>query len=167
MLLYHCNFGWPIADEGTHIIWEGKWQSRDGDPNNKIFNKSNNFRKCPAPMESHSGRGEEAAFIDIDADTEGKCVCGLYNSRLGLAVILRFQKKQLPWLINWQHWGKREYVTGLEPATTPPIGQAKARQQNELIVLAPGETKTYDLEFEITSDKETIKKFVKNTTIAI
>jgi hypothetical protein len=23
----------------------------------------------------------------------------------------------MPWLINWQHWGKGEYVTALEPGT--------------------------------------------------
>jgi hypothetical protein len=30
-------------------------------------------------------------------------------------------------------------VTGLEPATTRPYGQAKARERNELIFLEPGE----------------------------
>ena len=23
MILYHCNFGWPLADEGSDILWEG------------------------------------------------------------------------------------------------------------------------------------------------
>ena len=168
MLLYHCNFGWPLVDEGTDILWDGKWKPRDGDINtNKIFGKSNNFRKCPAPMDAHSGTGEEAAFIDIEADGNGQCHCGLYNSQLGIAVIIRFYKKQLPWLINWQHWGKNEYVTGLEPATNPPIGQAKARKQNELILLAPGETKNYELEMEIPGNPETLKQLLKNTTIAV
>ncbi len=168
MLLYHCNFGWPLVDEGTDILWDGKWRPRDGDTNtNKIFGKSNSFRKCPAPMDAHSGTGEEAAFIDIEADGNGMCNCGLYNSQLGIAVIIRFYKKQLPWLINWQHWGKNEYVTGLEPATNPPIGQAKARKQNELILLAPGETKNYELEMEVSGNPETLKQLLKNTTIAV
>jgi len=168
MLLYHCNFGWPLVDEGTDILWDGKWRPRDGDTNtNKIFGKSNNFRKCPAPMDAHSGTGEEAAFIDIEADGNGQCHCGLYNSELGIAIIIRFYKKQLPWLINWQHWGKNEYVTGLEPATNPPIGQAKARKQKELILLAPGETKKYELELEVSGSPETLKQLLKNTTIAV
>jgi hypothetical protein len=70
-------------------------------------------------------------------------------------------------LINWQHWGKNEYVTGLEPATNPPIGQAKARKQNELILLAPGETKNYELEMEVSGNPETLKQLLKNTTIAV
>lgn len=152
MLLYHCNFGWPLVDEGTEILWEGNWQSPPGPGARKIFTEGNNFHRCPAPLEEHSGKGEEVAFIDILQDASGRCVCGLQNTGLGLAVALRFKKTQLPWLINWQHWGKGEYVTALEPATNPPTGQAKARADKSLIYLAPGESRTYELEFEVLRD---------------
>ena len=159
MLLYHCNFGWPLVDEGTDIIWQGAWQSPGEPTPTKIFREGNDFRKCPPPLDAHNGSGEEVAFIDIDADIEGKCTCGLHNSRLGLAVALHFNKQQLPWLTNWQHWGRGEYVTGLEPGTHPPIGQAKARAQNTLIQLAPGESRTYNLELEVLTDPEKISEF--------
>jgi hypothetical protein len=162
MMLYHFNFGWSLVDEGTDIIWEGKWQARGGEGGAKIFREGNDFRKCPAPLDEHRGGGEEAAFIDVAADLSGQWVCGLRNSRIGLAVALRFQKAQLPWLTNWQHWAKGEYVTGLEPGTNPPIGQAKAREQQELIHLAPGESRKYDLELEVLNDEERINEFVKN-----
>ena len=55
----------------------------------------------------------------------------------------------MPWLINWQHWGKNEYVTALEPATNPPIGQAAARANQSLLELEPGETRSYDLHFSV------------------
>ncbi|WP_162055091.1 aldose 1-epimerase family protein [Pontibacter pamirensis] len=162
MLLYHFNFGWPLVDEGTDIIWQGAWESREGEPYNKIFREGNNFRKCSAPLEEHTGGGEEAAFIDVTPDNAGACVCGLYNAQIGIALALRFQKKQLPWLTNWQHWGRGEYVTGLEPGTNPPIGQAKAREQNELIYLSPGESRTYNLEIEVLNHEEKINDFLDN-----
>jgi hypothetical protein len=161
MLLYHLNFGWPLVDEGTEIIWQGEWQPREGN-SNKIFREGNNYRICPPPINEHAGAGEEAAFIDISSDGAGWCCCGLHNPQIDVAVSLRFKKKQLPWLTNWQHWGKGEYVTGLEPGTNPPIGQAKAREQNELIFLQPGETRTYDLEFEVLENKGEINSFLKN-----
>lgn len=164
MMLYHFNFGWPLVDEGTDIIWDGPWQSRDGDVNNRIFRKGNNFRQCPAPRDDHSGSGEDAAFIDILPDSSGNCTCGLHNARIGLALVLRFRKDQLPWLTNWQHWGRCEYVTGLEPGTNPPIGQTLAREQNSLIQLNPGESRTYDLELEILDDKTRINEFLKQTS---
>lgn len=160
MLLYHFNFGWPLADEGTDIVWQGEWQPREGGINDRIFREGYNFRKCPAPIEEHSGNGEAVAFINAVADGSGECVCGLYNSQIGLALALRFQKKQLPWLTNWQHWGKGEYVTGLEPGTHPPIGQAKAREQKDLLFLQPGETGSYDLEIEVLQNKADIDQFL-------
>ena len=160
MLLYHFNFGWPLVDEGTDIIWQGDWQTREGGINADIFHEGNDFRKCPAPLDAHSGTGEAVASIDATPDSAGQCTAGLHNAQLGIAMALRFQKAQLPWLINWQHWGKGEYVTGLEPTTNPLIGQAKAREQNELLFLAPGEIKSYDLEIEILHEKAAINDFL-------
>ena len=161
MLLYHCNFGWPLVDEGTDIIWDGKWESPGGDKEDKIFREGNNFHKCPAPLKAHNGNGEEVAFIDINSNEDAMCTCGLHNERLGLAVVMRFNKAQLPWLTNWQHWGEGEYVTGLEPGTNPPIGQAKARQDKTLIFLAPGEKKIYDLEIEVLNNNNDIERFLR------
>lgn len=153
MLLYHCNFGWPLIDEGTKIKWNGKWKPRDGNPN-KLFKEGNDFHTCPAPLDDHSGAGEEVAFIDIETDESGVCSCGLENPKIGLSLNLRFLKKQLPCLTNWLHYGKGEYVVGLEPGTNPPIGQSRARRQNELILLTPGESRKYDLEIEVLTNKE-------------
>ena len=107
--------------------------------------------------------GEDAAIIDIEADAAGQCTCGLHNARLGLALALRFDKAQLPWLTNWQHWAKGEFVTGLEPGTNPPIGQARARQENQLLVLAPGESRHYELEIEVLHSPAAIQDFLTHT----
>jgi hypothetical protein len=151
MLLYHFNFGWPLVDEGTEMIWKGEWRSSN--PNSKIFKEGNNFRRCPAPMDEHSGSGEDVAFIDVTANENGMCEAGLYNHSLEFGVTIRFPKKQLPWLTNWQHWGKGEYVVGLEPGTNPPIGQTKAREQNQLRQIVQDETLSYDLEIEVIHQK--------------
>jgi hypothetical protein len=161
MILYHCNFGWPLADEGSDILWKGNWKSSDREGDNKIFRSDNNFRKCPAPLDSHNAAGEAVAQIDVEKDESGRSGCGLYNEKLGIALALYFKKDQLPWLTNWQHWGNGEYVTGLEPGTNPPIGQAKAREQNQLIQLQPGEKKVYELDFEVLSDESSIREFLK------
>ena len=161
MVLYHINFGWPIVDEGTQIIWEGTWESPTPDTDKKVFKAGNNFKVCPPPMKSHSGTGEDVAFIDVTSDKDGNCKCALYNEKLNLAVGVSFKKEQLPWLVNWQHWGEGEYVTALEPATHPPIGQKKAKQDGSIIYLAPGASKEYDLQIEILQNKE-IQDFINS-----
>ncbi|MDR8392705.1 aldose 1-epimerase family protein [Aliifodinibius sp. S!AR15-10] len=148
MLLYHVNFGWPLVDEGAQLVWEGDWESRD-EESSKIFNDETNFKRCPPPIEDHRGFGEAAAFLDLNADQKGICHCGVRNSSIGVGLDLSFPKSQMPWVTNWQHWGRNEYVTALEPGTHPPIGQSTARENGTLIDLEVGETRSYDLKIEI------------------
>lgn len=161
MILYHINCGWPLIDEGTRIIWQGEKQPKATDVNNTEFNRKHEFTRCAAPMDEHAGFGEDVAFIVPKADYQDQVVCGYANDNLGLALKITFSKKQMPWLINWQHWGKNEYVTALEPATHPPIGQAAARENGTLILLEPGESRTYDLLLEVVSGEK-----VKGFTVA-
>ena len=157
MLLYHINCGYPLIDEETVVVWQGKWQS----PGNRIFNPSNDFKKCPAPMDEHAGSGEDVAFITPKSDPDGNCICGFVNQHLGIGLSIKFNNNQLPWLINWQHWGKGEYVTALEPATNPPIGQGQARKEGKLIYLATKEKREYNLEITVANQPDELKDLLK------
>lgn len=148
MLLYHCNLGWPLVDEGAELRWKGNWEAAD-EQSSAIFNDSYDFKKCSAPLEAHRGAAEAVVFIDAEADNDGVCHCGIKNQSIGLELAMEFQKSQLPWLTNWQHWGKNEYVTALEPCTNPPIGQAAARKKNTLTQLDVGETRTYEIKLSV------------------
>lgn len=157
MVLYHINCGWPLIDEGTRIVWSGERIERPADANNSAFNKQHGFTRCAPPLEEHSGFGEDVAFIDPQTDEQDQVTCGYMNDELELGLQVSFSKKQMPWLINWQHWGRNEYVTALEPATNPPIGQAAAREEGTLIMLEPGESRSYDIGLDVlkgTSVKE-------------
>jgi len=161
MILYHCNFGWPLVDEGTEILYKGTCTSRGMDMDNAVFNSRRNYKKCSRPLESHRGGGEGCGFIDVRPDRTGICTVGLYNRKLGIALAMRYRKKQLPWLSNWQHWGPGEYVTALEPGTNPPIGQAAAAKQKTLIHIRPGESRTYEIEMTVLTEKAHIRQFLK------
>ena len=149
MVLYHINFGYPLAQEGTQIFWEGQWKPRFGGEYPKIFKEGNDFKTCPAPLESHSEGGEEVALISPIPDKNDKCQCGLFNPKLNLKIEIEFYKSQLPYLSNWQHFGKGEYVTGLEPGTNWPIGQKQARENQELLFLEPQATKNFEITLKI------------------
>jgi hypothetical protein len=159
MLLYHCNFGWPFVEEGTQIVWKGKCASRGSKNDDEIFNDKINYKICQKPLDQHRRTGEACGFIDVEADGSGICKAGLYNKKLNLAVGIEYNKKQLPCLTNWQHWGPGEYVTGIEPGTNYPVGQCKAKEQNKLIYLEPGERRSYELNISVLTDKEQIRAF--------
>ena len=44
MLLYHFNFGWPLVDQETQILWKGKWSPRYDDGKNRMFNEQTDFK---------------------------------------------------------------------------------------------------------------------------
>jgi hypothetical protein len=162
MLLYHFNFGWPLVDEGSELVFNGDMHLVNESRPSKIFNESNNYRVCPAPLHDHNGTGEDVAYFDIKENDKGECISGIYNENIGLAVSLSFKKNQLKCLTNWQHFATGEYVTGIEPGTHPPIGQARARKENSLLFIQPGETKSYDVRMDVIEDEEGIHQFLKN-----
>ena len=147
MMLYHINFGWPLIDEGTKLIWEGECFPREA--NDPIFNELMDYKTCKSPIAEHCGAGESVAFIKPIAAETGVCQYEVFNLKLPLRVRIKCSKEQLPWLTNWQHWGENEYVTALEPGTNPPIGQAMARKDGTLIFINPGELRSYNLELEV------------------
>jgi hypothetical protein len=165
MLLYHCNFGFPLTDDGSHIFCNGKWKSRGLELDNEIFNDRNCYKKCPSILKSHSGVGEAAALIDPEADAQGTCRAGIYNSKLEILAVVSFNKRSLPCLSNWQHWGKREYVTALSPATNYPVGELVAIKQKDVMYIYPGETKNYNLEIEVVAGKSKITDFCDDHNI--
>jgi hypothetical protein len=160
MLLYHCNFGWPLADEGARLLWKGSMFRKDAHGNLIAVDAESDLRICPPVSTAHNGTGEDLIMIDTAGDKDGKSSCGLYNSKLGFAVLMRYPKLQLPWVSNWRHWAKGEYVTGIEPGTHPPIGQAKARQQKTLIMIEPGESRNYELDIDIVNDEKEIDRIL-------
>ncbi len=147
MMLYHCNLGWPLVGEDTLLEWNGPW--RPANPDDPFMRGGSDIKMCRPPSDLHSGAKESVAFINPEPDSAGRCSCGAINKKLGLRLKIEFFKNQLPCLVNWQHWGRREYVTGLEPGTNFPIGQAAAERAGELIRLQPMETRVYELKFSI------------------
>lgn len=162
MLLYHFNFGWPLIDAGTDIVAKGKWKYRfEGINEPLIFKEGNDYKKCPDPLDIHLGNGEEVAFIDAEEDANHQVVCGLYNSTIGLGVRMVYDKRSLPSLTNWQHFGVNEYVTGVEPGTHPPIGQKAAREDGSLIYLAPNESKKFDITLDVLDQQKNNKELTE------
>jgi len=148
MLMYHCNFGWPLVDAGTELFWDGSLQSRGTKSDDAVFNKPD-YTIVKAPVVNNNGSAEACAFIDTYPNKEGNCSCGLINRLIGLKLTMVYDKTALPWLTNWQHFENNEYVVGLEPGTNPPIGQSKAKLNKMLRLLAPKESVNYHLHFTI------------------
>jgi len=159
MFLYHCNFGWPLVDEGTQIIYRGACRSRGLEMDDAVFSSDHDYRTCTGPLSSHRGGGEAAGFIQPEPEKDGLCRAGLIHAELGLAVRMTFPAEQLPCLTNWQHFGPGEYVCALEPGNAYPVGQGRQREQGELEFIEPEQSRHYSLDIEVLTGHDDIETF--------
>ena len=79
MLLYHCNFGYPLVDDGTRIIWKDAGCRAAGRATTLSSTKrtSRDSGGACRRFPNYDGDGEAVAFIDVDADRRGTGECGL------------------------------------------------------------------------------------------
>ncbi len=160
MMLYHCNFGWPLLDKGSQFCWKGRLVEVFRDTADRFAKGA--WKIVPEAMNEHCGANEACAYFDVEADENDIVTAAIANPQLPLAVCIKYNKKQLPVLTNWQHWGPGEYVTGIEPGTNPPVGQKRAKELGKLIMLKPGQSRKYEITLSVCHDRACVEKLIKN-----
>ncbi len=147
MLLYHFNFGYPLVDENTTLLTN----CTDVRPSNEDAARGiNECHTFEAPCHDYA----EQVFYHTPPAKNAKAA--LYNEALAIGVMLQFDPKQLPHLIEWKQMGEGDYAVGLEPATWYPEGRAKAREKGELIFMQPFEKREFHITASIIHGKEEI-----------
>lgn len=135
MVLYHLNFGFPLVSEYTVLETNAiNCRPRDDEAAKGVG------QECACLPPIHGFR-EQVYYRDAVKHTYAR----LSTLALGLSVGVHFDGNELPYLVEWKQMGEQEYVMGLEPATYPPDGRAKARERGELTLLPPQKTKTHTL----------------------
>ncbi|HET6344894.1 MAG TPA: DUF4432 family protein, partial [Myxococcota bacterium] len=138
MILYHCNFGWPLLSEHA-VITVPATHSAPLDPR-----AENEAWATLAPP--RRGNEERCWLHTLRA---GEVTVSLENKEAGLALDMSFDAGVLPGLVEWKMLGERQYVLGLEPTNGLCTGgRAKAREAGLLKTLAPGQSVTYALRFD-------------------
>ncbi len=137
MLLYHCNAGFPVVDDGSELLVPSRATTTD------YSVPIEGYRTLSAPQPDFT----EACFEhDLVAEAAGTVPVALVNRRLGLGVYQVFRLEQLPHHTVWRMMGEGSYAMAMEPSTNRDAGRWDARQRDELLWLDPGETRAYDLE---------------------
>lgn len=155
MLLYHCNVGFPIIDEGSELLVPSARTTTDyGVP-------IEGYRTLTAPIPDFT----EACFEhELVAEPNGTVPVGVVNRRIGLGVYQVFHIDQLPHHTVWRMMGEDTYAMGLEPATNRDAGRWDARERGELIILPRGQSRRYDLEIGALSGEDELREFEKRVS---
>lgn len=141
-LLYHINFGPPLAQQGSRVALPLKRLAPRDDTAVEDLPTWNVYGP------ETPGAGEVCFFIHPAADAEGNTQVLLHDPAATRGVALKFNLRQLPCFTIWK---QREaladgYVTGLEPATNYPNTKSFEREMGRVVELGPGESRQFELE---------------------
>lgn len=148
MILYHCNFGFPLIDEDARLHLDTKETNpRDADAEAGL----DEWRSFQKPT---SGYREQVFRHVPEADSAGRVKVTISNPKLDFDMRLTYSGETLPHLFQWKMMGQGAYVLGIEPANSSAIqGRAAARERDDLPHLEPGESRSYELNFEVGQTK--------------
>lgn len=157
--LYHCNFGYPLLDEGCRFYYRGKAEYWVVPPpaGQDIIQPASaaemtRLKTVPKAVASHVGSGERGLIVETEAARDGQTHLAIVNPKLKLAVEMSYPKKAMPRMANWQHFAPNgSFVSALEPFSGSLLGSARDKHRLAKQSLAAGESKTYSLSFRIHS----------------
>ena len=147
MILYHFNFGFPLLDETTEIHF----------PSQKVVPRDEGvptagYTRWQVP---EVGYVERVYYHQVDEKAKWVTAV-IHNPHFPLpggskpvSVHISWSPQQLPRLVQWKMAGAGEHVLGIEPANCHVEGRASERERGTLEILAPGETRTYELTVKI------------------
>ena len=158
MMLYHCNFGFPLLDEGTELLTS----SQKVTPRDAVAAPGLDGHACyEAPI---AGYAEQCFYHQMAAAEDGYVTAILanraYRGDSGLGAYVRYRQAELPLFTQWKMVGAGTYVTGLEPANCLVEGRDKDRQRGLLQFLEPGESREYMLEIGVLDGNDAIDQAV-------
>lgn len=147
MILYHCNMGYPLLSENSILkIPNNSYIPRDKD--------AADYNDTALEMEIPQARFAERCYYYDVAEKDGKANVGIYNGKIGVGLVMSYDKSTLPCFTEWKMMGKTDYVLGLEPGNCNPDGRNAVRQKGILRTLHPDEQEKMTLEFKFVSNED-------------
>jgi len=154
MVLYHCNFGFPLLDAQTRIHAPAK---------NTLarFTLKPVAREIWSTFDRPTPRiGEQVFYHDMKADRRGAVTVVLANEEFdggcGFGAYLRYRQRELPRFVQWKMPGEGDYILGLEPANCWVDGRDAERKKRTLQYLRPGERRIMLLEIGVLDGRRAI-----------
>ena len=144
-LLYHCNLGPPLLEEGSSVIAPvEKMCARDAE----ALKGLDHWDAYEAP---EAGFAEQVYYFTLHGDEDDRTAVALANAAGDLGLSLRFSTAQLPAFALWKNTDAERdgYVTGLEPGTDYPNPRQFEREKGRVVELGGGEIYRSALEFEL------------------
>lgn len=155
MLLYHFNAGYPLLSEESEIVLPSiKVIPRD----ETAAPHTDNWSRMEMPRD---GEPEYVFLHELAADEEGNTFAALINKSLGLGLKISYNKKYLPYFMQWKSLASGDYVIGLEPANSSVYGRLWHEERQDLHTIAPFEKETMTFTLTVLEGEEELEAVKK------
>jgi hypothetical protein len=156
-LLYQCNFGFPLLNEGAELIAVIEdLQARDEAAERAI----DSFDRFEAPQPDYD---EQVFYLEHDADDKDIVRTALVNrsfhNNQGLGVYLKYSKKELLRCTLWKMLAEGVYIAGVVPGNCLPALHNGVNENDTLNFIEPGESRTFHLEIGVLASNSDIRTF--------
>lgn len=151
-IIYHSNFGTPILEKDARFIAPLKSVSPFNDYAKSGLKAWNTY---DAPTKDF----DEMVFNLVPkADSSGKTLAAVINSKGDKGASIEFDTHQLPLLTMWKNTDtlKQGYVTGIEPGTNYAYPVTIEKEQGRVKQLAPGQSTTFELTYTLLSSASAV-----------
>ncbi len=152
MLLYHCNMGYPFLDETCELVL----------PTRKVTGREEFSREHEEGwnrMEAPKDHEPEYVFIhELGEAEDGRTGAMVINHGKQTALFLEFNRKNLPYFMEWKSLASGDYVLGLEPSNSSVYGKKYHVEQNSVHYLQPFEKEVNQLRFTVIEGREAIEE---------
>ncbi|MFZ5828673.1 MAG: aldose 1-epimerase family protein [Planctomycetota bacterium] len=151
-LLYHINFGPPLATPGARVVLPVKKLA----PRDAVA--AENLGAWDQYGPETPGLPEAVFFAELAADSAGNTQTLLKSASGDQGVSLRFNKTQLPYFSLWKNRmpGIDGYVTGLEPGLNFPNRKSFELEKGRVARLAPGEKLEFRIEMLVHLERQSV-----------
>jgi hypothetical protein len=159
MMLYHVNAGFPVVSPASELISPSiEARPRDAEAE-KERDKWSRF------LPPTAGFAERVYFHQLRKGPDGRTAIAIVNRGFhggrGIGYALRYPRAQFPCFTEWKMMGQGLYVVGTEPGNVNPVARETLRREGKLPMIAPGERKKYELEFQVLTSGEEIQAVEK------
>lgn len=148
MLLHHFNFGYPLVQDGVRL----HVASKQVIPRDAIAQAAfGTWESYSAPIPRHQ---EEVHLHQVFAGPDNRSVAALASDDFGLQV--EWDTTHEPYLTQWKNFRRGVYVCGVEPGNCVPEGQNRARSSGRLVMLEPGDKRTFTTKLSVLPNAEAV-----------
>lgn len=160
MVLYHCNFGFPLLTSKSKIYSSSQKIEPIDDISAEGLDRWNVFDSPQMNLK------EQVYFHEMKAGIDRATVVLISDrEKQDYGVALSYDPVALPQFNQWKMTSANHFVLGLEPANCRTRGRAHERERGTLQILEPGEQREFRLEIRILEGELQVQDAIRMATI--